>query len=125
MINKQEILQQAQKLKLMPNIIEKDYIIGWILFGIANNTQIYNAWIFKGGTCLKKCFFKEYRFSEDLDFTVIDSKQIDPGFLKEQFISIASWIYEKTGIELPEDLTMFEIYKNPRGNLSIDLRIFY
>lgn len=125
MIDKQEIFQQAQKFKLMPNIIEKDYVIGWILYGIANNTTLYNAWVFKGGTCLKKCFFKEYRFSEDLDFTVIDPKQIDLDFLKEQFISIASWIYEKTGIKLPEELIIFETYKNPRGNLSITGKISY
>ncbi len=31
---------------------------------------------FKGGTCLKKCFYPEYRFSEDLDFTSLDSKFI-------------------------------------------------
>lgn len=27
--------------------------------------------MFKGGTCLKKCYIETYRFSEDLDFTVL------------------------------------------------------
>ena len=30
------------------------------------------SWLFKGGTCLKKCF-ETYRFSEDLDFTLTDA----------------------------------------------------
>lgn len=125
MISKQEILQQAQKLQLMPNIIEKDYVIGWILAGIANNYKLYNNWIFKGGTCLKKCFFKQYRFSEDLDFTLTDFIQIDPKFLKENFISIVEWIYEHAGIELPLDRIIFEIYKNPLGNKSVTGKISY
>ncbi len=25
--------------------------------------------VFKSGTCLRKCFFEDYRFSEDLDFS--------------------------------------------------------
>ena len=28
--------------------------------------------MFKGGSCLKKCYFGEYRFSEDLDFTTLE-----------------------------------------------------
>jgi predicted nucleotidyltransferase component of viral defense system len=28
--------------------------------------------LFKGGTALKKCYFADYRFSEDLDFTLSD-----------------------------------------------------
>jgi len=30
------------------------------------------SWAFKGGTCLKKCYFETYRFSEDLDFTLTE-----------------------------------------------------
>ena len=37
--------------------------------GIAGHPVLCNR-VFKGGTCLKKCFFETYRFSEDLDFTV-------------------------------------------------------
>ena len=50
-------------------IIEKDYILSWVLAGIAANKKLQNELIFKGGTALKKCYFGNYRFSEDLDFT--------------------------------------------------------
>lgn len=30
--------------------------------------------MFKGGTCLRKCYFRDYRFSEDLDFTFLDQR---------------------------------------------------
>jgi uncharacterized protein len=50
--------------------IEKDYVLSWILQGIAENESLAKALVFKGGTVLKKAYFKDYRFSEDLDFTI-------------------------------------------------------
>ncbi len=50
-------------------MIELDYALSWILAAIAADQQSKENLIFKGGTCLKKCYFGEhYRFSEDLDF---------------------------------------------------------
>ncbi len=37
-----------------------------------------DQWVFKGGTCLKKCFVETYRFSEDLDFTVQEGGPLAP-----------------------------------------------
>jgi predicted nucleotidyltransferase component of viral defense system len=34
--------------------------------------------VFKGGTCLRKCYFHDYRFSEDLDFT-----SVNPAFVMD------------------------------------------
>ena len=50
--------------------IEKDYVLSWILIGIAKS-KISNMVTFKGGTALKKFYFPNYRFSEDLDFTLL------------------------------------------------------
>ena len=43
---------------------------------------------FKGGTCLKKCYFETYRFSEDLDFTLRDGSHLDEELLKKVFVEI-------------------------------------
>ena len=43
-------------------IIEKDYILSWVLAGIAANKKLQNKLVFKGGTALKKCYFRNYRF---------------------------------------------------------------
>jgi predicted nucleotidyltransferase component of viral defense system len=42
------------------------------LAAIASEPALSASWIFKGGTCLRKCYYETYRFSEDLDFTVVD-----------------------------------------------------
>ncbi len=52
------------------DILEQDYVLSWMLFGIAHNEKLRSSLIFKGGTALKKCYFGDYRFSQDLDFSV-------------------------------------------------------
>ena len=125
MIDKREIIDAATALGLNPHVIEKDYVLGWLLWGIYNHDALAESWIFKGGTCLKKCFFETYRFSEDLDFTLTDPGHIDAGFLETVFAEIGERVYEETGIEFPPDAQQFEIYQNPRGQPSCQGRIGY
>lgn len=125
MIHKQEIMAMAVKYNLSANSIEKDYVLSWLLAGIFNSDNLNKKWIFKGGTCLKKCYFDEYRFSEDLDFTIVDSKHIDVNFLLTEFVKISAWIYEESGIEIPIDRIKFEQYENPKGKISIEGKIAY
>ena len=51
-------------------IIEQDYVLSWALYGISNIEPLKSTLVFKGGTALKKCYFGDYRFSQDLDFSV-------------------------------------------------------
>ena len=124
-IDRTEILDTASRLSLNPHVVEKDYVLGWMLAGISQHTDIGEQWVFKGGTCLKKCWFETYRFSEDLDFTLIDAAHLDETFLRRVFGEIGDWIYETTGIEVPAGGQNFEIYGNPRGNPSCLGRISY
>jgi predicted nucleotidyltransferase component of viral defense system len=71
MIAKQDILDRAREWQLRPSVVEKDYVLGWVLAAIAQHPATSEQWVFKGGTCLKKCYFETYRFSEDLDFSLL------------------------------------------------------
>jgi predicted nucleotidyltransferase component of viral defense system len=125
MITKQEILKIASEMKLLPHVVEKDYILGWVLASINKHSLLGSNWIFKGGTCLKKCYFNQYRFSEDLDFTLKDEHFLNEKFLKEAFHQVAEWIYENCGIELLPDRATFEFYENKRGKINCEGRIYY
>lgn len=125
MIEKREILAISQQTSLTPHVVEKDYVLGWMLAGIYGHEDLSESWVFKGGTCLKKCFFETYRFSEDLDFTLIKPEQLDADFLKNAFSQIGDWIYDQTGIEIPADKQEFEFYQNPRGQTSCQGKISY
>jgi predicted nucleotidyltransferase component of viral defense system len=125
MIDKPEIIRIAGQLNLNPHVVEKDWALGWILSGIFANNRIADSWVFKGGTCLKKCFFETYRFSEDLDFTLKDKTHLDKAFLKDVFAEIAEWVYEHCGLEIPADRQDFDIYDNPRGQKNCQGKISY
>jgi len=57
-------------------ILERDYLLSWILAGIGQVDSLSGTLAFKGGTALKKCYFGDYRFSEDLDFSTLEDAPI-------------------------------------------------
>jgi len=124
-ISKTEIMEFSREFGLSANVIEKDYVLDWVLAGISQHTDIAPNWIFKGGTCLKKCYFETYRFSEDLDFTITDGHHLDEDFLISCFKDISGWIYDAVGIVIPKDLIRFDVYTNNRGGISAEGRIGY
>lgn len=76
MIHFSEIERNASEAGVPAETIEKDYCITWILaavFSKAENADI----VFYGGTAIKKAYFPDYRFSEDLDFISQDKLEID------------------------------------------------
>lgn len=125
MIDRLEVMDFSRELGISANIIEKDYVIGWVLAGISRHPELGTSWIFKGGTCLKKCFFETYRFSEDLDFTLIKQDHLNEQLLVDTFQRISEWVYEESGIEIPKETIRFEVYQNPRGRVSSQGRIGY
>lgn len=125
MIDRREILDMATQMSLNPHVVEKDYVLGWMLAGISAHAALRDSWVFKGGTCLKKCYFETYRFSEDLDFTLREQSHLDEAFLKQTFAEIGEWIYEQTGIEVPSEKQKFDIYTNPRGSVSCQGKVSY
>lgn len=65
MIDKRELLDKARERNLTLGMIEKDYVLGWLLYGLTEIKYL----IFKGGTALSKIYFPMiWRLSEDLDF---------------------------------------------------------
>jgi len=124
-IDKRDILETASSLGLLPGVVEKDYVLGWLLAGINAHPELASSWVFKGGTCLKKCYFETYRFSEDLDFTLRDERQIEEGFLRRTLGEVIAWVADASGIVLPADQLSFDIYENPRGRVSCQGKVGY
>ena len=62
-------LQSAGGRRIPEAVIERDYVLAWFLTGLAGH-PLREVLAFKGGTALRRCWFEDYRFSEDLDFTL-------------------------------------------------------
>lgn len=75
MIKVKEVRSFSEKLGVPALTIDKDWVLGHFLSGLFDNDYFQENLVFKGGTCLKKCYFENYRFSEDLDFTAIRIKR--------------------------------------------------
>lgn len=125
MIPHREILELRGEWHLRDDVIEKDYALGWLLAGIAAQPELAKTWVFKGGTCLRKCYFETYRFSEDLDFTIVDSGPETPDDLMPIFARIRDWLFEQAGLEIVVDQRSFDIRQNRRGNATTLGRIAF
>lgn len=70
MITRAELQRIAGREKIGLGVLEKDYVITEALRGLSVVNSMSSAFIFKGGTALRKAYFPHWRYSEDLDFTV-------------------------------------------------------
>lgn len=124
MIAIQEITALARKWKLLPTTVEKDYVLSWVLYGISQHTQL-SQWLFKGGTCLKKCYFETHRFSEDLDFTVPENAIYTENEIRNALSEVVETVYEATGIDLQRKPIEVQKSHNKRNNETFCAKLTY
>jgi len=81
-------LARAGGRRLPEAVLERDYCLAWFLVALSR-TPLRERLAFKGGTAIKRCYFGDYRFSEDLDFTLATEstfdeirRELDPVFAK-------------------------------------------
>lgn len=131
MIKPGEIQQKARVIGVRDQQIEKDYILSWILQGVAQHEHLPKAIVFKGGTVLKKVYFKDYRFSEDLDFTLLDDS-IPNEQIFDWFSEVLEFIQEEANIPLEiidnnehEDggINFYISYIGPLGGIGANKKV--
>ena len=93
MIRPQEIEEKSAQLGVPISAIERDYVQNWILKHLRAIDMVL-----KGGTGIRKVYFENYRFSDDLDFTLLNEVEIDE--LNEQITNAAERTQEESGISI-------------------------
>jgi len=81
-------------------VLERDYCLAWFLVGLSGS-QLKDLLIFKGGTALKRCHFGDYRFSEDLDFTLARAAEFAE--IREGLEEIYRFVAQASGIRFAFD----------------------
>jgi predicted nucleotidyltransferase component of viral defense system len=122
MITKAALEERVREWGLREEIVEKDYVLGWILWGIGTAERLSTTWVFKGGTCLKKCYIETYRFSEDLDFTVLPGGPILPTEIEPILNDILRRVGDESGINFAGRPPLLK--EHPSG-LYTEGRIYY
>ncbi len=98
MIAREELIRESARLGLPNQVVEKDYFLGLILKGLAEHKEFCSTSVFKGGTALKKCYFQDYRFSEDLDFTILNSSGTEESFFNSTLEEVAEEVNQEFGV---------------------------
>lgn len=121
MITKAHITRQAAKDNVPAQTVERDYVLTHIIAGIAsleNETSL----IFKGGTALRLCHFENYRYSADLDFSILSGSKEDAYATITQALENTSGAIQ--GLQLTDKEPRKIVYIGPLGRerkLKLDL----
>ncbi len=116
MVSKEFINYIAEKNEVeRKDLIEKDILLQHLLKELQSRDEFRNNLVFKGGTCLVKCYLGYYRFSEDLDFSFI-KQDIFIGKSEKQIRKILSEEINKIIVLLKEIAKKLALDFKPEKN---------
>jgi len=96
-----EIKEKAREFSVPPSTIERDYAQNWLLKYL-NPMKM----AFKGGTSIRKLFIENYRFSDDLDFTMLET--YDKETLRIAIRDSVIQVRDECGIQFEDDIGIIE-----------------
>jgi uncharacterized protein len=136
------LLREQGGRRIPENILERDYCIAWFLVGLSRSF-LRNKLAFKGGTALRRCHFSEYRFSEDLDFTLLQSlsfeqlkQELEPVYNEVKRASNITFQFSRSDPTTHQNsYTFYLLYEGPlpvtstpkeiKVDITIKERVFY
>jgi predicted nucleotidyltransferase component of viral defense system len=122
MIAAAEIHRHARAWGIDPMIVELDYVLGCFLSRWFRH-PVAAKMTFKGGTCLRKCYFPDYRFSEDIDITA--QEPVDVGQLREAIETVASDLGQTAGVDLRAQPPRIETVDAGDGTPYLEARVYF
>ncbi|MFQ5946951.1 MAG: nucleotidyl transferase AbiEii/AbiGii toxin family protein [Anaerolineae bacterium] len=122
MISEAEVRRAAGTWGIDPMIVDLDYVLGCFLSQWSKEKTVAGM-LFKGGTCLRKCYFPEYRFSEDLDFTAIEEVTLESAETGAR--SVVQRVQDVFALDLSAAPLTVRTIRDSSGEISIDVRVYY
>lgn len=121
MIPEAAVKRLARLQRVDPVVVDRDHALGVVLWALAPELKTA-GWVFKGGTCLRKCYYGDYRFSEDLDFTAVGSLRRGEA---EALVARAASRAAGEGIRLLLDELHTEVMDDEYGRESFEIKVPY
>jgi predicted nucleotidyltransferase component of viral defense system len=136
------LLKEQGGRRIPENTLERDYCIAWFLVGLSRS-PLRNKLAFKGGTALRRCHFPECRFSEDLDFTLLQSlsfeelkQELEPIYEEVKRASNITFRFSRSDSTTHQNsYTFYLMYEGPlpvtstpkeiKVDITIKERVFY
>jgi predicted nucleotidyltransferase component of viral defense system len=124
MIEPREVHHLCKSLGVPLVHVEKDYVMGWLLWGISQDPWLHSSLIVKGGSCLRKLYFPDTRFSEDLDFTT--EEQVPATEFRERLGGLLERVRDAAGISFERDRTRVDEKPTPDPEAyALDARVYF
>jgi predicted nucleotidyltransferase component of viral defense system len=128
MILRDEIDTKAYEFEILPSNVERDYVFGWLLFGIFTASSLRDRLFLKGGNALRKGYFENTRFSADLDFGM--HGDIPEEVLLQEINRVCDFIHERAGIEFVNEANLikekFAATDAPLPDLKVyEVRVYF
>lgn len=102
-ISVDEIKEMARSSGVPESTVERDYAQSWLLVFLSSNLKM----ALKGGTGIRKVFLEDYRFSDDMDFTLLE--EYDKNDIEKRVKNAVKAAKEESGINFEEDVTIKEV----------------
>ena len=124
MIDKDEILAKSKEFEIHTSSVQRDYVFGWLLAGIYSESKLQDYLVLKGGNCLRKAYFENTRFSNDLDFSLISD--LTEGFIKEELDNVCDFVHANTGVDFDKAKSRVEQKKRiDPSKKAYDARVYF
>lgn len=123
MIGEAELRRLAARWGVDPMVADLDYSLGWFIAALCHANPLADCLCFKGGTALRKCYFANYRFSEDLDFTAL--VRVTPNRLLEWVERATRWATEANGPDYRAAPPRLEVVQDEYGSETYQVRVYY
>jgi predicted nucleotidyltransferase component of viral defense system len=123
MIAEAEIRRHAARGGVDLMVVDLDYSLSWFLVALHGTGRLADFLRFKGGTCLRKCYFADYRFSEDLDFTA--TAYLSPDDLTNWVERAVRWSADHDGPDFAAAPSRLEVVQDEYGSESFQVRVYY
>jgi predicted nucleotidyltransferase component of viral defense system len=123
MIGEAELRRRAARWNVDPMVVDLDYSLGWFIAALYEASSDVDHLYFKGGTCLRKCYFGDYRFSEDLDFTA--AARPGPDRLLDWVGRATRWALEADGPDYRAAPPQLETLRDEYGSETYQVRVYY
>lgn len=121
-----EIRERAKIQGVPQGTLEKDFALSYILAGMSQHPVLNKTLVFKGGTALKKCYFGNYRFSEDLDFSTLEApKQSKLEQALKESLNLTQGLLEAIGPFSIEMSRYTEKHPHPREQEAFKVGVLF
>ena len=118
MITPDDLKRIAREKEVDPTTIERDIVQNWFLKSLYENSDYL---IFKGGTSIRKAFIPDYRFSDDLDFTL--AREVKQDDMKALIDKAKELVHNEIGISFEPDTSFKDTYSGWKVKLRYISRI--